>query len=138
MRPDTALLGSEAGTKSKHRPWCSHQGQTIEGPEHCRWALWSFGAILSIIEGTCVRGQSYLGRGGRAGVGVGLFLPLVSCMPFVSSSGAQTLTLSKIVPHICNLLGDPNSQVSGKNTCILGRCILVCVQQVGGPSSMDH
>nr|XP_045005976.1 CLIP-associating protein 1 isoform X3 [Jaculus jaculus] len=26
-------------------------------------------------------------------------------------SGAQTLTLSKIVPHICNLLGDPNSQV---------------------------
>lgn len=27
-------------------------------------------------------------------------------------SGAQSLTLSKIVPHICNLLGDPNSQVS--------------------------
>ncbi|KAM8788589.1 CLIP-associating protein 1 isoform 4-T4 [Rhynchonycteris naso] len=26
-------------------------------------------------------------------------------------SGAHTLTLSKIVPHICNLLGDPNSQV---------------------------
>uniref|UniRef100_A0A8C8SRZ2 Cytoplasmic linker associated protein 1 n=1 Tax=Pelusios castaneus TaxID=367368 RepID=A0A8C8SRZ2_9SAUR len=26
-------------------------------------------------------------------------------------SGAQSLTLSKIVPHICNLLGDPNSQV---------------------------
>ncbi|XP_067837211.1 CLIP-associating protein 2 isoform X3 [Heptranchias perlo] len=25
--------------------------------------------------------------------------------------GAQLLTLSKIVPHICNLLGDPNSQV---------------------------
>ncbi|XP_041045295.1 CLIP-associating protein 2 isoform X3 [Carcharodon carcharias] len=25
--------------------------------------------------------------------------------------GAQPLTLSKIVPHICNLLGDPNSQV---------------------------
>ncbi|XP_030066739.1 CLIP-associating protein 1-like [Microcaecilia unicolor] len=25
--------------------------------------------------------------------------------------GAHSLTLSKIVPHICNLLGDPNSQV---------------------------
>ncbi|XP_078072683.1 CLIP-associating protein 2 isoform X3 [Mustelus asterias] len=25
--------------------------------------------------------------------------------------GAQPLTLSKIVPHVCNLLGDPNSQV---------------------------
>lgn len=30
----------------------------------------------------------------------------------VPRSGAQSLTLSKIVPHICNLLGDPNSQVS--------------------------
>ncbi|XP_058404772.1 CLIP-associating protein 1 [Diceros bicornis minor] len=29
----------------------------------------------------------------------------------LSASGAHTLTLSKIVPHICNLLGDPNSQV---------------------------
>uniref|UniRef100_A0A8C2P3E2 CLIP-associating protein 1 n=1 Tax=Capra hircus TaxID=9925 RepID=A0A8C2P3E2_CAPHI len=29
----------------------------------------------------------------------------------LNSSGAHTLTLSKIVPHICNLLGDPNSQV---------------------------
>lgn len=33
-------------------------------------------------------------------------------MFFISRSGAQSLTLSKIVPHICNLLGDPNSQVS--------------------------
>lgn len=31
---------------------------------------------------------------------------------FLPRSGAQSLTLSKIVPHICNLLGDPNSQVS--------------------------
>ncbi|XP_070245217.1 CLIP-associating protein 1 isoform X1 [Bos mutus] len=29
----------------------------------------------------------------------------------LNASGAHTLTLSKIVPHICNLLGDPNSQV---------------------------
>ncbi|XP_060678850.1 CLIP-associating protein 2 isoform X5 [Hemiscyllium ocellatum] len=29
----------------------------------------------------------------------------------LSTYGAQPLTLSKIVPHICNLLGDPNSQV---------------------------
>uniref|UniRef100_A0A4W3JU44 Cytoplasmic linker associated protein 2 n=1 Tax=Callorhinchus milii TaxID=7868 RepID=A0A4W3JU44_CALMI len=29
----------------------------------------------------------------------------------LSNYGAQPLTLSKIVPHICNLLGDPNSQV---------------------------
>ncbi|XP_028926809.1 CLIP-associating protein 1 isoform X17 [Ornithorhynchus anatinus] len=29
----------------------------------------------------------------------------------LNASGAHSLTLSKIVPHICNLLGDPNSQV---------------------------
>uniref|UniRef100_A0A4W3IJQ1 Cytoplasmic linker associated protein 1 n=1 Tax=Callorhinchus milii TaxID=7868 RepID=A0A4W3IJQ1_CALMI len=29
----------------------------------------------------------------------------------LNSHGAHSLTLSKIVPHICNLLGDPNSQV---------------------------
>ncbi|XP_043544817.1 CLIP-associating protein 2 isoform X21 [Chiloscyllium plagiosum] len=29
----------------------------------------------------------------------------------LSTYGAQPLTLSKIVPHICNLFGDPNSQV---------------------------
>lgn len=66
-----------------------------------------------------MRGYSYLGVEEGAGVGIGLFFPLVSCIPFVSSSGAQTLTLSKIVPHICNLLGDPNSQVSGRNARIL-------------------
>ncbi|XP_073503607.1 CLIP-associating protein 1 [Phyllobates terribilis] len=29
----------------------------------------------------------------------------------LNAYGANSLTLSKIVPHICNLLGDPNSQV---------------------------
>lgn len=29
----------------------------------------------------------------------------------LNAHGAHSLTLSKIVPHICNLLGDPNSQV---------------------------
>lgn len=29
--------------------------------------------------------------------------------------GSQSLTLSKIVPHICNLLGDPTSQVQSDN-----------------------
>ncbi|XP_058520315.1 CLIP-associating protein 1 isoform X18 [Ochotona princeps] len=38
----------------------------------------------------------------------GICLCLVATL---TASGAQTLTLSKIVPHICNLLGDPNSQV---------------------------
>ncbi|KAL6468820.1 hypothetical protein MHYP_G00223440 [Metynnis hypsauchen] len=34
--------------------------------------------------------------------------------------GAQGLTLSKIVPHICNLLGDPTSQVrDGAMNCLL-------------------
>ncbi|XP_046886764.1 CLIP-associating protein 1-like isoform X7 [Hypomesus transpacificus] len=34
--------------------------------------------------------------------------------------GAQGLTLSKIVPHICNLLGDPTSQVrDGAMTCLV-------------------
>ncbi|KAI5186220.1 Clip-Associating Protein 1 [Manis pentadactyla] len=38
----------------------------------------------------------------------GMCLCLVATL---NASGAHTLTLSKIVPHICNLLGDPNSQV---------------------------
>ncbi|XP_050772926.1 CLIP-associating protein 1 isoform X35 [Gopherus flavomarginatus] len=38
----------------------------------------------------------------------GICLCLISTL---NVSGAQSLTLSKIVPHICNLLGDPNSQV---------------------------
>ncbi|XP_069791014.1 CLIP-associating protein 1a isoform X6 [Narcine bancroftii] len=38
----------------------------------------------------------------------GICLCLVSTL---NTYGAHSLTLSKIVPHICNLLGDPNSQV---------------------------
>uniref|UniRef100_A0A2K6FZI8 CLIP-associating protein 1 n=1 Tax=Propithecus coquereli TaxID=379532 RepID=A0A2K6FZI8_PROCO len=38
----------------------------------------------------------------------GICLCLIATL---NASGAHTLTLSKIVPHICNLLGDPNSQV---------------------------
>ncbi|XP_069472830.1 CLIP-associating protein 1 isoform X29 [Ambystoma mexicanum] len=38
----------------------------------------------------------------------GVCLCLISTL---SVHGANCLTLSKIVPHICNLLGDPNSQV---------------------------
>ncbi|KAG8125203.1 hypothetical protein E2320_020449, partial [Naja naja] len=37
----------------------------------------------------------------------GICLCLIATL---NASGAQSLTLSKIVPHICNLLGDPNSQ----------------------------
>ncbi|XP_067329571.1 CLIP-associating protein 1 isoform X4 [Anolis sagrei] len=38
----------------------------------------------------------------------GICLCLIATL---NAYGAQSLTLSKIVPHICNLLGDPNSQV---------------------------
>ncbi|GCC31371.1 hypothetical protein chiPu_0009828 [Chiloscyllium punctatum] len=38
----------------------------------------------------------------------GICLCLISTL---NAYGAHSLTLSKIVPHICNLLGDPNSQV---------------------------
>ncbi|XP_037645133.1 CLIP-associating protein 1a isoform X29 [Sebastes umbrosus] len=38
----------------------------------------------------------------------------------LSTHGAQGLTLSKIVPHICNLLGDPTSQVrDGAMSCLV-------------------
>lgn len=33
------------------------------------------------------------------------------CCVWFFRFGSQSLTLSKIVPHICNLLGDPTSQV---------------------------
>lgn len=33
--------------------------------------------------------------------------------------GSQSLTLSKIVPHICNLLGDPTSQVTANDKLLL-------------------
>ncbi|MEQ2210176.1 CLIP-associating protein 1 [Xenoophorus captivus] len=39
----------------------------------------------------------------------------------LNTYGAQGLTLSKIVPHICNLLGDPTSQV---NLLIRSHCLL--------------
>ncbi|XP_053273077.1 CLIP-associating protein 1 isoform X4 [Pleuronectes platessa] len=38
----------------------------------------------------------------------------------LSVFGSQSLTLSKIVPHICNLLGDPTSQVrDGAMSCLI-------------------
>ncbi|XP_054871475.1 CLIP-associating protein 1a isoform X22 [Amphiprion ocellaris] len=38
----------------------------------------------------------------------------------LNTYGAQGLTLSKIVPHICNLLGDPTSQVrDGAMSCLV-------------------
>ncbi|KAM9305187.1 CLIP-associating protein 1 isoform 3-T3 [Gastrophryne carolinensis] len=41
--------------------------------------------------------------------------------------GANSLTLSKIVPHICNLLGDPNSQV--RDSAI--NCLVEIYRHVG-------
>uniref|UniRef100_A0A8C5D7L0 CLIP-associating protein 1-A-like n=1 Tax=Gouania willdenowi TaxID=441366 RepID=A0A8C5D7L0_GOUWI len=47
----------------------------------------------------------------------GLCLCLVSTL---NVFGSQSLTLSKIVPHICNLLGDPTSQVrDAALTCLV-------------------
>ncbi|XP_037617867.1 CLIP-associating protein 1-B-like isoform X18 [Sebastes umbrosus] len=47
----------------------------------------------------------------------GLCLCLISTL---SVFGSQSLTLSKIVPHICNLLGDPTSQVrDGAMNCLV-------------------
>ncbi|KAM8904974.1 CLIP-associating protein 1-B-like isoform 2-T2 [Spinachia spinachia] len=47
----------------------------------------------------------------------GLCLCLVSTL---NVFGSQSLTLSKIVPHICNLLGDPTSQVrDGAMSCLV-------------------
>ncbi|KAM4601971.1 CLIP-associating protein 1-B-like [Polymixia lowei] len=47
----------------------------------------------------------------------GLCLCLISTL---NVFGAQSLTLSKIVPHICNLLGDPTSQVrDGAMNCLV-------------------
>uniref|UniRef100_A0A3Q2P8J0 Cytoplasmic linker associated protein 1a n=1 Tax=Fundulus heteroclitus TaxID=8078 RepID=A0A3Q2P8J0_FUNHE len=42
------------------------------------------------------------------------------CLTLFPLYGAQGLTLSKIVPHICNLLGDPTSQVrDGAMSCLV-------------------
>uniref|UniRef100_A0A3B4XK81 Cytoplasmic linker associated protein 1 n=1 Tax=Seriola lalandi dorsalis TaxID=1841481 RepID=A0A3B4XK81_SERLL len=47
----------------------------------------------------------------------GLCLCLISTL---NVFGSQSLTLSKIVPHICHLLGDPTSQVrDGAMTCLV-------------------
>ncbi|KAL7370343.1 hypothetical protein ABVT39_026088 [Epinephelus coioides] len=47
----------------------------------------------------------------------GLCLCLISTL---NVFGSQSLTLSKIVPHICNLLGDPTSQVrDGAMNCLV-------------------
>ncbi|XP_070712042.1 CLIP-associating protein 1-like [Pempheris klunzingeri] len=47
----------------------------------------------------------------------GLCLCLISTL---NVFGSQSLTLSKIVPHICNLLGDPTSQVrDGALNCLV-------------------
>ncbi|XP_071398050.1 CLIP-associating protein 1-like isoform X6 [Centroberyx affinis] len=47
----------------------------------------------------------------------GLCLCLISTL---NVYGSQSLTLSKIVPHICNLLGDPTSQVrDGAMNCLV-------------------
>ncbi|XP_077423510.1 CLIP-associating protein 1-B-like [Vanacampus margaritifer] len=47
----------------------------------------------------------------------GLCLCLVATL---NMFGSQSLTLSKIVPHICNLLGDPTSQVrDGAMSCLV-------------------
>lgn len=41
--------------------------------------------------------------------------------------GSQSLTLSKIVPHICNLLGDPTSQVTHTSTSATALTLPSCV-----------
>ncbi|KAM9341805.1 CLIP-associating protein 1a [Pholidichthys leucotaenia] len=47
----------------------------------------------------------------------GMCLCLIATL---NTYGAQGLTLSKIVPHICNLLGDPTSQVrDGAMSCLV-------------------
>ncbi|CAL8309083.1 unnamed protein product [Merluccius merluccius] len=47
----------------------------------------------------------------------GLCLCLIATL---NAFGSQSLTLSKIVPHICNLLGDPTSQVrDGAMNCLV-------------------
>ncbi|KAM8934486.1 CLIP-associating protein 1 isoform 9-T9 [Pelodytes ibericus] len=45
----------------------------------------------------------------------------------LNAYGAQGLTLSKLVPHICNLLGDPNSQV--RDSAI--NCLVEIYRHVG-------
>ncbi|XP_064182819.1 CLIP-associating protein 1a isoform X11 [Anguilla rostrata] len=51
----------------------------------------------------------------------------------LNAYGAQGLTLSKIVPHICNLLGDPTSQV--RDGAI--NCLVETYRHVGEKVRMD-
>ncbi|XP_030642658.1 CLIP-associating protein 1a isoform X2 [Chanos chanos] len=60
----------------------------------------------------------------------------------LNAYGAQGLTLSKIVPHICNLLGDPTSQVrDGAMNCLVeiyrhvGERVRVDLSKKGLPQS---
>ncbi|XP_062417588.1 CLIP-associating protein 1-like [Pungitius pungitius] len=60
----------------------------------------------------------------------GLCLCLVSTL---NAFGSQSLTLSKIVPHICNLLGDPTSQVRDAAMS----CLVEIYRHVGERVRMD-
>ncbi|XP_071211394.1 CLIP-associating protein 1a isoform X9 [Salvelinus alpinus] len=60
----------------------------------------------------------------------GVCLCLISTL---NMYGAQGLTLSKIVPHICNLLGDPTSQV---RDAAMG-CLVEIYRHVGERVRMD-
>ncbi|KAM4559767.1 CLIP-associating protein 1-B-like isoform 12-T13 [Odontesthes bonariensis] len=60
----------------------------------------------------------------------GLCLCLISTL---NVFGSQSLTLSKIVPHICNLLGDPTSQV--RDGAI--NCLVEIYRHVGERVRMD-
>ncbi|XP_047227287.1 CLIP-associating protein 1a isoform X18 [Girardinichthys multiradiatus] len=51
----------------------------------------------------------------------------------LNTYGAQGLTLSKIVPHICNLLGDPTSQVRDGAMC----CLVEIYRHVGERVRLD-
>ncbi|XP_029282786.1 CLIP-associating protein 1-A-like [Cottoperca gobio] len=60
----------------------------------------------------------------------GLCLCLISTL---NVFGSQSLTLSKIVPHICNLLGDPTSQVRDAAM----NCLIHIYRHVGERVRMD-
>ena len=44
--------------------------------------------------------------------------------------GAPSLTVSKFVPHICKLLGDPNSQVTLLIIIVIIHCAHQCAKKV--------
>lgn len=57
-------------------------------------------------------------RSARAGRLLVFFPLLITLICLSYRYGAQGLTLNKIVPHICNLLGDPTSQVKPTMTSL--------------------